>query len=122
MNRYQSESGTVLIWFIALTVFVAFLALLIVSAIDQFLFARALTDFAEEFAIASKTRLLNEPSQNLQSISSALWAQIATEDYWIGSVSLEAGKTVKVVLCGYWNSPLELISAARRICEVALAR
>ena len=122
MNRYQSESGTVLIWFIALTVFVAFLALLIVSAIDQFLFARALTDFAEEFAIASKTRLLNEPSQNLQSISSALWAQIATEDYWIGSVSLEAGKTVKVVLFGYWNSPLELISAARRICEVALAR
>lgn len=122
MNRYQSESGTSLIWFIALTVFVAFLALVIVSAIDQFLFARALTDFAEQFAIASKTQLLNESSQNLQSISSALWAQIANENFWVDSVSLEAGKTVKVVLCGNWNSPVELISATRRICEVALAR
>jgi len=122
VNRYQSESGTALIWFIALTVFVAFLALVIVSAIDQFLFARALTDFAEQFAIASKTQLLNEPSQNLQSMSSALWAQIANEDYWFGAVSLEAGKTVKVVLCGNWNSPVELISATRQICEVALAR
>ena len=122
MNRYQSESGTALIWFIALTVFVAFLALVIVSAIDQFLFARELTDFAEQFAIASKTQLLNESSQNLQSISSALWAQIANENFWVDSVSLEAGKTVKVVLCGNWNSPVELISATRRICEVALAR
>jgi len=122
VNRYQSESGTALIWFIALTVFVAFLALVIVSAIDQFLFARELTDFAEQFAIASKTQLLNESSQNLQSISSALWAQIANENFWVDSVSLEAGKTVKVVLCGNWNSPVELISATRRICEVALAR
>jgi hypothetical protein len=122
VNRYRSEAGTALIWFIALTVFVAFLALVIVSTIDQFLFARALTDFAEQFAIASKTQLLSEPSQNLKSISSALWAQIANDDYWVGSVSLESGKTVKVVLCGYWNSPVELISATRRICEVALAR
>jgi len=111
-----------LIWFIALTVLTALLALTLVSAIDQFLFAKVLKDFTEQFAVACKTLLLMEPTQSLSAISSNLWGQLHTPGFWIESISKAPGETVKVVLCGNWNSPVDLVSATRKICEVALAR
>ena len=122
MNRLFRDSGTALIWFIALTVITALLALVLVSALDQFLFAKALKDFTEQFAIASKSYSLIEPDQNLQIISSKLWAELENTRYWLDSISLESGKTIKVEVCGYWQSPIELVSSTRKICEVALAR
>lgn len=111
-----------MIWFIALTVLIAMLALVLISAIDQFLLAKALKDFAEQFAIACKTLLVVQPSQSLQNVSSSLWSQLDTPGFWIESVSIEEGETVKVIVCGNWSSPVDLVSAARKICEVALAR
>jgi len=122
VNRLSRDSGTALIWFIALTVITALLALVLVSALDQFLFAKALKDFTEQFAIASKSYSIIEPNQNLQFISSKLWAELENTRYWLDSISLESGKTVKVEICGYWQSPIELVSSTRKICEVALAR
>ena len=111
-----------MIWFIALTVLTALLALTLVSALDQFLFAKVLKDFTEQFAVACKTLFLMEPNQSLSEISSNLWGQLNTPGFWIESISQEPGQTVKVVLCGNWNSPVDLVSATRKICEVALAR
>lgn len=122
MSKWGSDSGTALIWFIALTVLTALLALTLVSAIDQFLFAKVLKDFTEQFAVACKTLFLMEPNQSLSEISSNLWGQLNTPGFWIESISKEPGQTVKVVLCGNWNSPVDLVSATRKICEVALAR
>ena len=122
MSKWGSDSGTALIWFIALTVLAALLALTLVSAIDQFLFAKVLKDFTEQFALACKTLFLMEPNQSLYEISSNLWGQLNTPGFWIESISQEPGQTVKVVLCGNWNSPVDLVSASRKICEVALAR
>jgi len=122
LSKWASDSGTALIWFIGLTVLTAMLALVLVSAIDQFLFAKVLKDFTEQFALACKSLLVIEPNQSLQAISSSLWSQLNTPGFWIQSISLEEGSTVKVVLCGSWSSPVDLVSASRKICEVALAR
>jgi len=122
VDRLRTDSGTALVWFIALTFFIAMLALVLFSAIDQFLFARALTSFSEQFAVSAKTYALIEPNQSLELIGSRLWAQLENTRFWLDSVSLESGNTVKVVICGNWDSPLDLVSSSRKICEVALAR
>ncbi|CAB4677746.1 MAG: hypothetical protein F2662_00125 [Actinobacteria bacterium] len=122
MSRWSSDEGTALIWFIALTVLTAMLALTLVSSIDQFLFAKVLKDFTEQFAIACKTLLLVQPNQSLQTASLSLWSQLDTPGFWIESISVEQGATVRVVICGNWSSPVDLVSATREICEVALAR
>lgn len=122
MSRWRSDAGTALIWFIALTVFIAMIALVLISAIDQFLFAKVLKDFTEQFAIACKTLLLVQPNQSLQTASLSLWSQLDTPGFWIESISVEQGATVRVVICGNWSSPVDLVSATREICEVALAR
>lgn len=122
MSRWSSDEGTALIWFIALTVLTAMLALTLVSSIDQFLFAKVLKDFTEQFAIACKTLLLVQPNQSLQTASLSLWSQLDTPGFWIESISVEQGVTVRVVICGNWSSPVDLVSATREICEVALAR
>ena len=122
MSRWSSDTGTALIWFIALTVLTALLALVLISAIDQFLFAKVLKDCTEQFAIACKALLIVQPNQSLQTASLSLWSQLDTPGFWIDSVSNEPGGTVKVVVCGNWSSPVDLVSATRKICEVALAR
>ena len=122
MNRLGEDNGTALIWFVSLVALVAALALVLVSAVDQFLLARNLTDFAEQFALSCKALLLINPGQDIALSSSKLAATLKLSGLWIQSANLEQGETVRIVVCSNWSSPVDLISAARTICEQALAR
>ncbi|NBR64682.1 MAG: hypothetical protein EBS85_02585 [Micrococcales bacterium] len=122
MNRFDSEAGTALIWFIALMVFVSTVALVLVSAIDQYLFVRSVTDFADQFAVACKSLLLTSSNKDLSSISASLISRLGDSETWVKSATLEQGSTVKIIVCSNWSSPVDLVQVSRTICEQALAR
>ena len=121
----RDESGTALIWFVFLVALLCLLVITLATSIHQYLFARELIDFTEQFALAVKTKLQYEGSQ-VSSIATALLAEVSPQYSFAGLqlklVSLEAGETVKVVFCADWKSPVASIDASRRICEMALAR
>jgi hypothetical protein len=101
------------------------LVLTLATSVHQYLLARELIDFTEQFALAIKTKLQYEGSQ-VSSIATALLSEVSPQYGFDGlqlkQVSIEAGETVKVIFCADWNSPVASIDASRRICEMALAR
>jgi Flp pilus assembly protein TadG len=121
-----NEQGSALIWFVFLVALLTLVVLTLAAAINQYILARELTDFTEQFALAVKTKLQLNPSLNLSSIASSLLAEVANKfdfvELKLNHLSLEAGQTVKVSFCAKWNSPIASLSATRTICELALAR
>lgn len=124
MNR--SEQGSALIWFVFLVALLCLVALTLAAAINQYLFARELTDFSEQFAIGVKTRYQTQPGVSFSSVVSSLLSEVGPRYSFpqlnLKQASLEAGETVKVIFCSRWSSPVGSVSASRTICEVALAR
>jgi Flp pilus assembly protein TadG len=121
----KDDSGSALIWFVFLVALLCMLVLTLATSVHQYLFARELIDFTEQFALAIKTKLQYEGSQ-VSSIATALLSEVSPQYGFDGlrlnQVSLEAGETVKVIFCADWNSPVASVDASRRICEMALAR
>jgi hypothetical protein len=101
------------------------LVLTLATSVHQYLFARELIDFTEQFALTVKTKLQYEGSQ-VSSIATELLSEVSPPYSFDGlqlkQVSIEAGETVKVIFCADWNSPVASVDASRRICEMALAR
>ena len=122
----RDDQGSALIWFVFLVALLCFIALTLAASVQQYLFARELTDFTEQFAIALKTRLQLQPSSNITSLSSALLAEVTPQysfqELQLKQLSLEAGETVRVMFCAKWVSPVSSVEATRTICELALAR
>lgn len=122
----RDESGSALIWFVFLVALLCLLVLTLAASIHQYLFARELIDFTEQFAVAVKTKFQFQETLPISSIASTLLSEVVSQYSFTGlqlkQVSLEAGETVKVVFCADWVSPVASIDASRRICEMALAR
>jgi hypothetical protein len=122
----RNESGSALIWFVFLVALLSLLVLTLATSIHQYLFARELTDFTEQFALTVKTKLQFQGSSPVVVVANDLLEELAPHMSFDGlqlkQVSLEAGETVKVVFCADWSSPVASIDASRRICELALAR
>jgi Flp pilus assembly protein TadG len=122
----RDETGSALIWFVFLVVLLCLIVLTLASSIHQYLFARELTDFTEQFAIAIKTRLQLGVGSSVSSLTATLISEVAPqysfEALQLNQISLESGDTVKVIFCAQWNSPVAYLDATRRICEMALAR
>lgn len=122
----SDEKGSALIWFVFLVTLLCLIVLTLAASIHQYLFARELTDFAEQFAVATKTRFQSEITGNLSQIATSLLTEIAPRysfsDLQLKSLSMDQGETVRVVFCSKWNSPVSAVQATRTICEVALAR
>ena len=122
----SDDSGSALIWFVFLIALLCLLILTLAASIHQYLFARELMDFTEQFALAVKTKIQFQNSPTVSIIATSLLSEVAPHYSFDGlelkQVSLEAGETVKVVFCAEWNSPVSSIDASRRICEMALAR
>jgi hypothetical protein len=122
----SSEKGSALIWFVFLVAILCLVVLTLASAVHQYLFARELIDFTEQFALGVKTRYQLQPGSNISSLASGLLQEVASQysfsSLQLRQVSLESGDTVRVVFCARWNSPVSAVSASRTICEVALAR
>lgn len=124
MVEVESERGSSLIWFTAILGLVLSVVLVLASSINQYLLARELTDYAEEFAIASKTLLNQGDSLSL----SKQKLKVATEGYFkntplqLASVKLVDDKTVEVIVCGTWDSPFAIMALERVLCERALSR
>ncbi len=122
----RDDAGTALIWFVFLVALLCLVVLTLVTSVHQYLFARELIDFTEQFAVAVKTKLQLEETVPVafvaQDLLSAVSSQYSFPSLRLGQVSLEAGDTVRVVFCAEWVSPLREVSASRTICEMALAR
>jgi hypothetical protein len=122
----REEQGSALIWFVFLLALLFIVVMTLAASIHQFLFARELTDFTEQFALAIKTRFQFQSNSNLDTLASALIREVSSLYSFPGlqlrSISLEAGETVKVIFCAKWTSPIPSIEASRTICEAALAR
>jgi Flp pilus assembly protein TadG len=122
----RDDQGSALIWFVFLVALLCLVALTLAASVHQYLFARELTDFTEQFAVALKTRLQLQPSSNITSLSSALLAEVTPQysfqELQLKQLSLEAGETVRVMFCAKWVSPVSTVEATRTICELALAR
>jgi Flp pilus assembly protein TadG len=124
--RTQSEQGSALIWFVFLVALLTLVVLTLAAAISQYILARELTDFTEQFALAVKTKLQLSPGMNISTLASSLLTEVANKfnfaELKLAHLSLEAGQTVKVSFCARWDSPITSFSASRTICELALAR
>ena len=122
----RDESGSALIWFVFLVALLCLLVLTLASSIHQYLFARELIDFTEQFAVAVKTKFQFQDRLPVSSIASTLLSEVISQYSFTGlqlkQVSLEAGETVKVVFCADWISPVSSVDASSTICEMALAR
>ena len=122
----SSEKGSALIWFVFLVAILCLVVLTLASAVHQYLFARELIDFTEQFALGVKTRYQLQPGSNISSLASSLLQEVASQysfsSLQLRQVSLETGETVRVIFCAKWEPPVAVVSASRTICEVALAR
>ncbi len=122
----REESGSALIWFVFLVVLLCLIVLTLASSIHQYLFARELTDFTEQFALAIKTRQQLGVGSSVTSLASTLLSEVAPQYSFdalqLKQVTVESGETVKVIFCAEWESPVASLDASRRICEQALAR
>jgi len=124
MVDLHSERGTSLVWFTALLTVVTSICLVFATSINQYLLARELTDYAEQFAVATKT-LVNQ-GQDIQTIEQKLISvtssRFKNSDLVVENVNLVDSKTVEVVLCATWQSPIPLVLVDRSVCEKALSR
>lgn len=122
----SEDKGSALIWFVFLVALLCLIALTLAASVHQYLFARELTDFTEQFAVALKTRLQLQPSSNIVTLSSALLTEVTPKysfrELQLKQLTLEAGETVRVLFCAKWVSPFSSVDATRTICELALAR
>lgn len=122
----SEDKGSALIWFVFLVALLCLIALTLAASVHQYLFARELTDFTEQFAVALKSRLQLQPSSNIVTLSSALLTEVTPKysfrELQLKQLTLEAGETVRVLFCAKWVSPVSSVDATRTICEVALAR
>ena len=122
----SDDQGSALIWFVFLVALLCLVSLTLASSIHQYLFARELTDFTEQFALSTKSRFQSEPTSNLSQIANSLLMETAPRysfpNLQLKSLSLEQGETVRVIFCSKWSSPVSAVEATRTICEIALAR
>lgn len=122
----RDDEGTALIWFVFLVALLSLVVLTLATSVHQYLFARELIDFTEQFAVAVKTQFQLEESVPVTSVAkdllSAVTSQYSFPNLQLRQVSLESGDTVRVVFCAEWVSPLREVSVSRTICEMALAR
>jgi len=122
----SEDKGSALIWFVFLVALLCLIALTLAASVHQYLFARELTDFTEQFAVALKTRLQLQPSSNIVTLSSALLTEVTPKysfrELQLKQLTLEAGDTVRVLFCAKWVSPVSSVDVTRTICELALAR
>jgi len=124
--RGQREEGSGLIWFISLLALVSMFIGSLVAASSQFLVARQVTDFAEQYALSIKTSLNQSPNSAIEGLNQILLGKIENvyrfENLHVRSLKLEQGETVHVVICVNWSSPIVSVIASRKICEEAYAR
>lgn len=122
----EEENGSALIWFVFLVALLALVVLILASSIHQYLFARELTDFTEQFAVALKSMLQLDPGLDLSKAANSLLSDVSSmysfSELRIKSLSLESGETVRVIFCAKWSSPVSSVDATRTICEIAMAR
>lgn len=126
MDSTHDEQGSALIWFVFLVALLTLVVLTLAAAISQYILARELTDFTEQFALALKTKLQLTPTSNVQTLAMSLLNEVAGKFNFthlqLSDLSLEPGQTVKVTFCANWSSPLASVTASKTICELALAR
>ena len=122
----ESEAGSGLIWFISLLALVSLLSGTLVSASHEYLFARKVTDYAEEFALAVKTKMNLDSSLAISDTGRSIFLATAPQynftDLRVRSIDLQSGQTVHVVICATWTAPFSMVAGSQDICEQAFAR
>lgn len=117
----SNEKGSSLIWFINLMALLVVIILLMSAAIGEFQNARSLKLFADEYALSilSLTQQGNSLSESRQKLEEVLQVEKAVN---LEIKFLEDGKTLEVIACKRWQSPIPIIQASRVFCERSRAR
>lgn len=126
LHNFQRDSGSGLIWFTSLLALVALLSGTLISASHEYLYARRVTDYTEELALAVKTRMNLDARSSIsdtgRSVFLATVNQFSFAKVRVRSIEMQTGETVHVVVCATWIPPLPLVIGSREICEEAFAR
>jgi len=119
----RNEAGTSLVWFIAMLSLIVMVCITLSASVHQYLFARELKDFLEEYALAAKSLLDQGQSQSetISTLESKVVALFHFKSLHMNLRYLDS-KTIEVLGCATWQAPVGLIQATREICESALAR
>jgi hypothetical protein len=124
--RCADESGSGLIWFISLLAVVALFSGTLASASHEFLFARRVTDYTEEYVLAVKTKLNLDSRALISEVGKNVFLETASHFSFsklrVRSIDLQAGQTVHAVVCASWSPPVSFLTGSREICEEAYAR
>ena len=125
-HKTSDESGSGLIWFISLLALVALLSATLASASHEYLFARRVTDYTEEYALAVKTRLNLDSGALISEVGKSVFlataSQFNLQNLRVRSIDLQTGQTVHAVICATWIPPVSFVTGSREICEEAFAR
>jgi len=117
----DSEKGSSLIWFINLIALVVLIILMLSVGISEFQSARKVKLFADQYAIAimTLTQQGNSLDQSRQKLDSVIHAE---NEFKLEVNFMQDGKTLEVLACKLWNTPIPLVQADRMICERSRAR
>lgn len=125
-HKTGDEAGSGLIWFTSLLALVAMLSGTLVSASHEYLFARRVTDYTEEYVLAVKTRLNLDSRLLISEVGKKVFLETASQfnfaNLRVRSIELKSGQTVHAVVCAIWIPPVSLVTGSREICEEAFAR
>jgi len=120
-SAISREDGSSLIWFINLIALITAVVLILSAAISQYQFANRLKLFADNYVLAAAT--IHESGQTLDFAKFKLSAAI--EHFDIAKLELSMlsdDKTLEVVICRTWHSPIPLLQLDEQICERSRAR
>ena len=122
----KDESGSGLIWFINLIALVALFSGTLISASHEYLFARKLTDYAEEYVLAVKALRNLNPQISVGETGKEIFLVTASQfnfsELRIRSVEEKTGNTIHAVVCATWKPPVAIVLGNKEICEEAFAR
>ncbi len=120
------ESGSGLIWFISLLALVTMLSGTLVSASHQYLFARRVTDYTEQYVLAMKTRINLDSREMISEVGRGVFLETASQfnfaNLRVRSIDIRAGLTVHALICATWSPPVPFVMGSKEICEEAFAR
>jgi hypothetical protein len=115
-----------LVWFISLLALVTLLSGTLVSASHEYLFARRVTDYTEEYVLAVKTRLNLDSKKSVTEVGKSVFlataSQFNLQNLRVRSLEIQTGQTVHAVICASWTPPVSTVMGRKEICEEAHAR
>jgi len=119
---FEREQGSSLIWFTAIATILLSILLTFASAAHQYFFARKLKDVTEQLVVTvhSLDPELSSPAATGAELLLVLQKQLP--HLRLQEISVVDGKTLSLIACARWVSPLPIANFEREICQLSRSR